>query len=87
MARAAHAMALESPKVRADVVEVQEFPYLARLYGVRSVPMTVINNKTAFVGGANEDILLDRMLETVELERENSAGEDATGDEGQATLL
>ena len=80
-------MAMESPKVRADVVEVQEFPHLARLYGVRSVPMTVINNKTAFVGGASEDMLLDRVLETVELEGENNAGEDASGNEGQATSL
>jgi predicted DsbA family dithiol-disulfide isomerase len=80
-------MALESPRVRTDVVEVQEFPYLARLYGVRSVPMTVINNKSAFVGGANEDMLLDRVLETVELERVNSTGEDASGNDDQTTSL
>jgi predicted DsbA family dithiol-disulfide isomerase len=80
-------MALESSRVHADVVEVQEFPHLARLYGVRSVPLTVINNKSAFVGGANEDMLLDRVLETVELERDNSAGEDASGNEDQTTPL
>lgn len=63
MARVAHAMALENAKINADVVEIQEFPALARTYGVRSVPMTVINEYTRFTGAVTEAQLLEKVLE------------------------
>ena len=59
----AHAMALECPHVSADVVEIQEFPNLARNYNVRSVPMTVINEYTRFAGAVTEAQLLEKVLE------------------------
>ncbi|MBM3945133.1 MAG: glutaredoxin [SAR202 cluster bacterium] len=91
VAGAAHAMALESPRVRADVVEVQEFPQFARAYNVRSVPMTVINDKTVFTGAVNETGLLERILETVGMtargEDAAPSPEDAHASPGRATSL
>ncbi len=63
MGRLAHAMALENPLISADVVEVQEFPSLASLYGVRSVPLTVINESIRLLGAAPEAELLQKVLQ------------------------
>ena len=59
----AHAMALENPHIYADVIEVQEFPRLGQTYGVRSVPLTVINEHIRFAGAVGEGDLLERVLE------------------------
>ena len=58
----AHAMAMETPMVRADVVEVQEFPHLAQMYAVRAVPKTVINGIVEVMGAVPEQGLLQRLL-------------------------
>jgi glutaredoxin-like protein len=50
MARAAYQLAMSSPKITADVVEVQEFPEVARRYQVRGVPMTVVNDGEPLMG-------------------------------------
>ncbi len=63
MGRLAHAMALEHPLISADVVEVQEFPSLASTYGVRSVPLTVINESIRLLGAAPEAGLLQKVLQ------------------------
>ena len=68
MARAAHAMAMESPKVIADVIEVQEFPHLAQAYRVRAVPKTVINDTFEFTGAATEEQFVTRVLRSVGIE-------------------
>ena len=65
LARVAHAMAMESPRVSTDVVEVQEFPDLARRYNVMGVPKTVINDSVLFTGAVREEVLLERMLQAV----------------------
>ena len=59
----AHALAIENPLVTADVVEIQEFPMLARNYGVRSVPVTVINEHIRLSGTLSEPQLLEKVLE------------------------
>ncbi len=59
----AHAMALENSHIHADVIEVQEFPRLGQTYGVRSVPLTVINEHIRFAGAVDEGGLLERVLE------------------------
>jgi len=61
--RLAHQMALESPKIRAEMVEATEFPHLAQKYGVFGVPKTVINETVAFDGAVPEDVFLQRVLE------------------------
>lgn len=59
----AHALALENPFITADVVEIQEFPMLARNYGVRSVPVTVVNEHIRLSGPLSEPQLLEKVLE------------------------
>ncbi|MBI2171557.1 MAG: thioredoxin family protein [Chloroflexi bacterium] len=61
-------MALDNPNVRADVVEVQEFPLLAQRYMVSGVPKTIINNKVQFVGAVPEPMLIDYVLKAVGVE-------------------
>ena len=46
----------------ADVIEAQEFPHLARSYGVQAVPKTVINNVVEVLGAVPEAVLLHRLL-------------------------
>lgn len=55
-------MALENKLITADVVEIQEFPNLARMYNVTSVPKTVINNVVQFNGSLPEDQFLNKVL-------------------------
>ena len=65
LARLTHAMAMESPRVTADVIEVQEFPDLIAAYSVMGVPKTVINDRVQFTGAVPEDKLMDRVLQAV----------------------
>jgi len=62
VARAAFAMAKESSRVRADVIEVQEFPQLAQMYSVSGVPKTVINDSVEFVGAVPEEVFMEHIL-------------------------
>lgn len=62
VASMAHKFALESDLIKADVVDVSEFPHLAYKYGVMGVPKTVINEKIEFVGAVPEDIFLEHVL-------------------------
>ncbi len=66
-------MAMENPRITAEVIEAQEFPDLARLYQVMAVPKTVINGTVQFVGAVPEKTLLRRVLEAI---GEELAGED-----------
>ena len=70
LARLAYAMALESPRVTADVVELQGFPELAGIYRVLGVPKTIINDSVQFTGAVSEDELLQRVLQAVGLVEE-----------------
>ncbi len=73
-------MAMESSRVVADVVQIQEYPQLARAYGVRGVPKTVINDSVQFTGAVTEDIFLGRILEAVGNAASAGLGEnDVTG--------
>ena len=51
-------MAIESPRVRADVVEVSEFPDLITRYAVRGVPKTIVNDQLFIEGAVPESELL-----------------------------
>lgn len=55
-------MALESPNVTADVVEVSEFPELIQRYAVRGVPKTMINGGDGVEGAVPEPAFLARVL-------------------------
>lgn len=69
----AHRMALASDKVRADMVEVTEFPHLGQRYEVMGVPRTVINEETYLEGAAPEKMLLDKVKDAVALSARSSA--------------
>ena len=60
--RAAHSLAVASPKVRADMVESIEFPHLANKYGVQGVPRTIINETTMVEGALPEQLLVAYIL-------------------------
>jgi glutaredoxin-like protein len=57
----AHQMAYYSDNVKAEMVEVSEFPHLAVKYGVQGVPRTTINGKEFVEGAAPEAMLLEKI--------------------------
>ncbi len=73
VARVAHAMAMENSHIKADVVEVQEFPFLAQRYMVTGVPKTVINNRVQFVGAVPEAVFVDKVMEAAGISPEEQA--------------
>ena len=81
----AHHMAMESPRVKADVVEIQEFPQIARAYRVSGVPKTVINDSVQFTGAVTEEILVQRIMEAVGQQEADEAHEEQVA--GQTTPL
>jgi glutaredoxin-like protein len=62
VAATAHKFAIESDLVRADVIDVGEFPHMALKYGVMGVPKVVINEKVEFVGVLPEDLFLEHVI-------------------------
>ncbi len=61
----AHAMAIASDKVTADMVEATEFPHLSNKYSVMGVPRTVINEVDFVEGAVPEQMLLDAIRESL----------------------
>ncbi|MGQ9618926.1 MAG: protein disulfide oxidoreductase [Candidatus Aminicenantia bacterium] len=60
--RTAHKMAIENEFVKADMIEVIEFPHLAHKHGVMGVPKVVINDKISFEGALPEPHFLQNVL-------------------------
>ena len=60
--RLAHQMAVESPRVRGEMVEATEFPHLAQRYAVFGVPKTVVNETEVFDGAVPEAVFLGHVL-------------------------
>lgn len=65
VARLAHLMAMDNHNIIADVIEVQEFPFLSQRYMVTGVPKIVINDRVQFVGAVPEATFVDKVLEAV----------------------
>ena len=63
-------MALESPHVKADVVEVNEFPFLIQRYSVRGVPKIIFNDKIQVEGAIPEADFIQQVMKAAE----NAAG-------------
>jgi glutaredoxin-like protein len=57
----AYQFAMENSLIKADVIDVSEFPHLAIKYGVMGVPKIVINEKIEFVGAVPEDVFLEHV--------------------------
>ncbi|TMI81015.1 MAG: hypothetical protein E6H03_07505 [Bacillati bacterium ANGP1] len=47
----AAALAIESARIRTDIIEATEFPDLVARYAVRGVPKTILNDRL-FIDGA-----------------------------------
>ena len=47
----------------ADVIEAEEFPELTRRYGLRQVPLTIINEISSVSGMVQQDELLERVMQ------------------------
>ena len=63
IARLAHALAIENEKITADIIEIEEFPALVQQYGIRSVPMTIVNEITKITGLTSEQEFVDKILQ------------------------
>ena len=63
----AHALAMISPHITAEVVEAQEFPELAQRYAVRGVPKTVINDKVKLLGAVPEEAFANAVFQALDL--------------------
>jgi glutaredoxin-like protein len=63
--RLAHKLAIESDRVRADMVEAVEFPHLAIKYNVRGVPRVVINETIQIEGAIPEPMLMTQLQEAL----------------------
>jgi glutaredoxin-like protein len=66
MARLAYHMALQSPRISAEVIEAGEFPELSQRHQVRAVPTTVIDDKMSFSGAVPDHVLLDIIERTIQ---------------------
>ena len=66
MARAAFQMALANPHIKAEVIEVNEFPTLAQRYNVSAVPLTVIEDRIAIPGAVPEKALVEQVLKAAQ---------------------
>ncbi len=64
--RLAHQFALESPLIRADMIESMEFPDLADAFRVRGVPKTVVNGAIEFEGAVPEAVFLENVLKALD---------------------
>jgi predicted DsbA family dithiol-disulfide isomerase len=62
----AHQLAVVSPLVTADVIEVAEFPELVQRYHVYGVPKIVINERVSVEGAVPEVRFVDLVLDAVQ---------------------
>ncbi|MBN2441415.1 MAG: thioredoxin family protein [Spirochaetales bacterium] len=61
----AHKLAAFSENIKADMVEITEFPEMAVKYSVQGVPRSVINETFSQVGAAPEPLLLEKIKEAL----------------------
>lgn len=61
----AHQLAFYSEQVKADMVEISEYPHLAQKYSVQGVPRTTINEKWFVEGAAPEAMLIAKIKEAL----------------------
>lgn len=72
VARVAHQMAVESEQVTADVVEISEFPDMARRYAISGVPKIVINDQMELLGAQPESTFVSAVCQLGEGESASS---------------
>jgi len=55
-------LAIESPWITTDIVNIAVLPYLAVRYGVDNIPTTVVNRRKACVGVLAEEDFVREIL-------------------------
>lgn len=65
-ARAAFQMSIVNPRVKAEVIQADEFPTLAQRYEVRAVPLTVIEDRIAVTGAVPERALVEQVVKAAQ---------------------
>jgi len=60
--RTAHKLAIENEHIKADMVEMVEFPHLAQKYMAMSVPKIVINEIVDFVGAQPPEHFVEEIM-------------------------
>ena len=73
MARAAFMMGIVTEHVKAEVIEVNEFPALAERYKVESVPLTLINDNVSIPGALPEPALVEQVVKAAGAKRSKKA--------------
>lgn len=63
--RLGHQFALESSRIKADMVESTEFPHLAHKYNIFGVPKTVVNENVFIEGAVPEETFLEHVLKAL----------------------
>lgn len=66
MMRAAFQAAMVSDKVRAEVIEVNEFPELGDRYAVKAVPLTVFSERVAVPGAMPEKTFVEHIVKVAD---------------------
>jgi len=61
----AHKFSYLNDKIKGDMIEATEFPHLSNKYNVRGVPRTVINESTFIEGAAPEQMVLDKVKDSL----------------------
>jgi glutaredoxin-like protein len=62
VARIVCQIAMVNPNVRAEIIEVSEFPELAERYAVKAVPLTVIGDRLSIPGMVPEEKLVEEVV-------------------------
>lgn len=63
MLRLAHKFAVESEHIKADMVNLVEFPHLVHKYEISRIPTTVLNGRIKFEGALPTEAFLLKVLE------------------------
>jgi len=63
--RLAHQMALESPHVTGDAVDIADFPDLVDTYDILAAPTVVVNGLHQFYGATDEDQFIQKVMQVV----------------------
>lgn len=67
-------MAIASPRIHTDIVEVSEFPDLVTRYAVQGVPKTILNDRSFFDGVLSEPDVLAAVIDAAG----GTSGQEAT---------
>ncbi len=83
MARAAFMMGMISEHVKPEIIEINEFPELAKRYKVEAVPLTVINDRTSIPGALSESALVEHVVKGAGGKPPKDAPGDPTSETGK----